>query len=145
MNGGCLWAELESVVGASGVMRIARTTSSSDRTFNPFEWVAVAGDVSPISHYWDEAQRTAVRYPPNPGVGWVFDFAQRAWAPNTVALWAQVRRERDALLAACDWRVMPDAPTSADERGAWLEYRQKLRDITDQSDPLAVQWPAPPA
>ena len=144
MNGGCLWAELESVAGASGVMRIARTTSSSDRTFNPFEWVAVAGDVSPISHYWDEAQRTAVRYPPNPGVGWVFDFARRAWVSDTALLWAQVRRERDALLAACDWRVMPDAPTPGVERVAWLEYRQALRDITVQPDPLAIEWPRSP-
>ena len=101
--------------------------------------------MSPISHYWDEAQRAAVRYPPNPGVGWVFDFAQRAWAPDTVGLWAQVRRERDALMLACDWRVLPHAPTKKGELGAWLEYRDALRDITKQPDPLAIVWPVSPA
>ncbi|MGG4054103.1 phage tail assembly chaperone [Delftia tsuruhatensis] len=27
----------------------------------------------------------------------------------------------------------------------WLAYRQALRDITDQPDPLAIVWPTAPA
>lgn len=60
------------------------------------------------------------------------------------AKWNVVRLKRNKLIAASDWRVMPDAPTSNDMRPKWLEYRQALRDITDQPDPLNIQWPDAP-
>lgn len=55
----------------------------------------------------------------------------------------QVRQQRDRLLAECDWRSLPDAPG---DRDAWLAYRQKLRDITQQPGfPDKIQLPTPPA
>lgn len=55
----------------------------------------------------------------------------------------QVRQQRDRLLAECDWRSLPDAPG---DRGAWLDYRQQLRDITQQPDfPDNIHFPTPPA
>lgn len=55
----------------------------------------------------------------------------------------QVRQKRDRLLAECDWRSLPDAPG---DRDAWLEYRQKLRDITQQTGfPDNIDFPTPPA
>lgn len=64
---------------------------------------------------------------------------------DIAAEWEKVRYERDKLLTACDWRILPDAPTSQEERQTWLDYRTALRDITDQPDPTAIAWPVPPA
>ncbi len=107
-------------------------------------WVAVPADVTPATHYWDTETQTPVAYPEPRGDGWRFDFAAQAYVPDDGALWAQVRARRDELLRACDWRVLPDAPTPEEERAAWLAYRQALRDITLQADPAAIVWPVPP-
>jgi len=55
--------------------------------------------------------------------------------------WDEIRIQRNALLSACDWTQLPDAPVDAE---AWAVYRQALRDITDQSDPFEVVWPTAP-
>lgn len=55
--------------------------------------------------------------------------------------WARVRTERNDLLAACDWTQLAD---SAADKTAWAVYRQALRDITTQANPLAIQWPEKP-
>ncbi len=108
-------------------------------------WVAVPADVTPATHYWDMEVLAPVRYPESPGDGWRFDFNAQAYVPDDGALWAQVRARRDALLVACDWRILPDAPTPEWDVPRWLAYRQALRDITDQADPAAIVWPVPPA
>jgi len=60
-----------------------------------------------------------------------------------VVTWAEVRAERDRLLAASDWTQVADAPVDA---SAWAVYRQALRDVPqDFATPDAVVWPAPPA
>ncbi|QIL69512.1 hypothetical protein G7048_03450 [Diaphorobacter sp. HDW4B] len=144
MNEPYIWAELEAVPDTDRTMKIARTTSSTGGASSPRSWVLVEGNVSPTTHYWNVEVQTPVRYPPNLGEGWSFDFAARKWVPDLNVLWAQVRRERDALLSACDWRVMPDAPTPPEILGDWLAYRRALRDITEQPDPLAIVWPCLP-
>lgn len=54
----------------------------------------------------------------------------------------QIRSERDAKLAACDWTQVADAPV---DQAAWASYRQALRDITEQSGfPETVEWPTQP-
>lgn len=55
---------------------------------------------------------------------------------------AATRARRDALLLACDWTQLPDVPLATKQ--AWAAYRQALRDITNQPDPLAIEWLAPP-
>ncbi len=53
-----------------------------------------------------------------------------------------VRAERNAKLAACDWTQLPDAPVDS---GAWAEYRQSLRDVTSQAGfPWEIVWPEQP-
>lgn len=71
------------------------------------------------------------------------DLAQLAIdeANASEAQWEHVRSDRNARLAACDWTQLPDAPVDAE---AWAVYRQALRDITDQSNPFEVVWPAAP-
>jgi len=56
--------------------------------------------------------------------------------------WAIVRGERNAKIVASDWTQVLDAPVDA---AAWAEYRQALRDITEQADPFAIMWPPIPA
>lgn len=55
------------------------------------------------------------------------------------------RGDRNALLAACDWTMLPDAPLSDAERAAWSAYRQALRDVPSQpAFPDTIVWPDPP-
>lgn len=57
--------------------------------------------------------------------------------------WDQLRAERNARLAACDWTVLSDTPTST---AAWKTYRQALRDLpANTTDPYNPVWPTPPA
>ena len=57
------------------------------------------------------------------------------------AQWAEVRKQRNALLAACDWTQLPDSPV---DQSLWVEYRQALRDITLQANPFDIVWPEYP-
>jgi len=53
----------------------------------------------------------------------------------------QGREERDALLAACDWRASSDVTLST----AWRTYRQALRDVPSQAGfPNTITWPTEP-
>lgn len=55
--------------------------------------------------------------------------------------WEGVRQERNRLLSESDWTQAPDA--TADKQ-AWQTYRQALRDITTQADPINIVWPVAP-
>lgn len=58
---------------------------------------------------------------------------------------ADMRRQRDALLASCDWTQMADSPLDASQKAAWGVYRQALRDVPEQtgfSD--TIDWPTQP-
>ena len=55
---------------------------------------------------------------------------------------AEVRAERDSLLAASDWTQLADA---AVDKAAWATYRQALRDIPSQAGfPYNVVWAVTP-
>lgn len=57
----------------------------------------------------------------------------------------QVRVQRNSLLTLCDWTQLPDAPLTAEQKQAWAEYRQALRDVPEQAGfPDAVIWPSTP-
>lgn len=45
-----------------------------------------------------------------------------------VELW--VRRQRNVLLKECDWTQVADVSLTAEQKAAWLTYRQALRDLT---------------
>lgn len=81
--------------------------------------------------------------PPKPFMTW--DSAKGNWVDARTAeqQWAAVRLERDNRIAATDWTQLPDVPLATKE--AWAVYRQALRDVTDQPDPLAIVWPVPPS
>lgn len=101
--------------------------------------------VSAFTHFFCDRTQRFKPIPGRPeGAAWQFDHTEGAWVANLDIAWATVRAQRDARLAACDWVAL-----RANERGEpvpaeWLAYRQALRDITQQADPLAVAWPAAP-
>lgn len=52
-----------------------------------------------------------------------------------------IRRDRDTKLAATDWWALSDNTMTQ----AQIDYRQALRDITDQAGfPTDVTWPTKP-
>tara|TARA_R110002072_G_scaffold2699_1_gene21820 strand:+ start:1318 stop:1599 length:282 start_codon:yes stop_codon:yes gene_type:complete len=66
--------------------------------------------------------------------------AAAANADNVAA--AQVREERDVLLAVCDWRASSDVTMS----DAWRTYRAALRDVPAQAGfPNSITWPSEPS
>lgn len=57
----------------------------------------------------------------------------------------EIRSKRQSLLSACDWTQLTDAVLSIEEKAAWQEYRQALRDIPQTFvDPNDVVWPVAP-
>jgi hypothetical protein len=63
-------------------------------------------------------------------------------AAKTASQAAQVRKQRDDLLAVCDWTQLSDAPV---DKQAWATYRQALRDISNQAGfPWEVLFPKDP-
>ena len=68
------------------------------------------------------------------------DAEEAAWAAGVPARQAaEVRKERDAKLAACDWRASSDVTLATE----WRTYRQALRDVPSQL-PGAITWPTEP-
>lgn len=58
----------------------------------------------------------------------------------------QVRAQRNSLLTLCDWTQLPDAPLTEEQKQAWAEYRQALRDVPEQAGfPENVVWPSTPS
>lgn len=59
--------------------------------------------------------------------------------------WNQIKYQRDLYLQQCDWTQLPDAVLTIEEKAAWQNYRQALRDIPQTfNSPDEVVWPAMP-
>ena len=56
--------------------------------------------------------------------------------------WFEVREIRNQLLQECDWTQLGDIPTET--KNIWSNYRQELRDVTNQSNPFNINWPVKP-
>jgi hypothetical protein len=71
-----------------------------------------------------------------------YDARELAWnAGARDRLAAEIRKERNAKIAACDWRVLPDVLNG----DVWKVYRQALRDVPIQPGfPGNVVWPVEP-
>jgi len=56
-----------------------------------------------------------------------------------------VRRQRDAMLEACDWTQGADSPLDATKKAAWASYRTGLRNLPQQAGfPDSIIWPMTP-
>ncbi len=57
----------------------------------------------------------------------------------------QVRKVREGLLQASDYIVLINAEAGTDVPQNWIDYRQALRDVPNQSGfPTDVIWPTYP-
>ena len=64
---------------------------------------------------------------------------------NTIIKARNLRADRASALSQCDWTQMPDAPLTSEQKQAWLEYRQALRDLPTQTGfPWDISWPTKP-
>ena len=103
--------------------------------------------VNAVAHITDDyVDRGEVKSKgPRPSEAHDFDYLEKRWVDRrtTESQWALVRRERDRLLSETDWTQLPDVPQTTKE--VYLEYRQSLRNITDQVDPFNIFWPGKPA
>jgi hypothetical protein len=78
---------------------------------------------------------------------WAWDAAARRWlsSPTSAAIAAEVRRDRDQRLAACDWVTLRALELSQPLPSEWAAYRAALRAVPDQSGfPQQVEWPVAP-
>lgn len=64
-------------------------------------------------------------------------------SPNAIA--ASATTERNQRLAASDWLILRAQEQGQPVPQEWLDYRQQLRDITEQPGwPTSIQWPQAP-
>jgi len=59
--------------------------------------------------------------------------------------WVGVREERNGMLNSSDWTQLADSPLAEEQKNAWRQYRQELRDITNQANPFEVIYPVQPS
>lgn len=74
----------------------------------------------------------------------VRDMTQDERATAIEKQWETIRLQRNRKLMLCDWTQLSDTPLPEEEKAAWANYRQALRDVTTQSDPFTIIWPEEP-
>ncbi len=102
------------------------------------------GEGTNASHYVCLADLILLEKPKQPSPSHVFDWVTKTWALDMDKAWETVRVERDRLLQSSDWRVTKAAELGQPIDLAWAVYRQALRNITLQADPLNIIWPTVP-
>jgi len=123
------------------------------KNFNPENWEAeaITGLIEDHAQFvvahWDY-QETATETSPL-SVGDIGTSSATAWTPppppgfDDPTQEEMVRQERNYLLRETDWMMFSDTDSPSQ---AWLDYRQALRDIPEQSGfPTSVTWPTKPA
>jgi len=101
----------------------------------------VEGQYSDSEFYFVNNQ--PIQIPSKPNDYSYFDFDSKQWVSDVESLKRKIRTERNKLLSNSDWTQLQDVYLN--NRDQWLEYRQSLRDITNQqSFPFDVVWPQKP-
>lgn len=86
----------------------------------------------------------AVEKKTKPSENHKFDYSLKEWVDTrTIQMqWDFVRQKRNHLLSESDWTQLSDV--SLVKKEAFAQYRQALRDVTNQPDPFTIQWPQMP-
>lgn len=98
----------------------------------------------------DRATQKLVPSAPVYEAPWVYTVAvvaktQEDMAAEATSEAANVRAQRDRLLAATDWRVIKALEAGEAVPADWAAYRQALRDVTAQDGfPYTIAWPVSP-
>jgi hypothetical protein len=53
---------------------------------------------------------------------------------------AQMRNQRNQMLAQSDWTQMADSPLSIEQKTAWAAYRQQLRNLPAEIPSDIKNW-----
>jgi hypothetical protein len=118
----------------------------SDEVAASFDVYRVTPTPQPESDYAVNLERTAVKV----NGTWIEKWIETPATPEqiaerTTAKSADVRSERNRLLADCDWTQLADSPLDADAKLAWQLYRETLRMVPEQPGfPWNVEWPPVP-
>ena len=102
----------------------------------------IEGIPGDVPNSWYAPKNSISIFPPTDEPGkWIFE--DGAWTELTAEKKAVlIRQQRDALLLATDYMMMPDYPMSELARENLKVYRQALRDVPEQPDfPNSVVWP----
>ena len=75
----------------------------------------------------------------------IVDATQEKINQRLATKWQEVRDERNARLNSSDWTQAADSPFTEEQKNAWRQYRQELRDITNQANPFEVIYPVQPS
>jgi hypothetical protein len=94
---------------------------------------------------FDSTQRKYVPLPPMPSSYHQWQGNQWVDLATAEQKWSEIRKIRDAMLAASDWIALSSLERGKPLSNAVKDYRQSLRDMTTQADPFNVVWPAAPA
>lgn len=124
--------------------RWAILNTKDNRVLNVTEWDGVSS--------WTPPEGTTLRQltdEESVGKGWRWLNEQWVWDPSPEWVeieWTSVRNRRTELLAASDYKLLPDvwAEMSGEEQEKWTAYRKALRNITKQTDPFNLVWPVSP-
>jgi hypothetical protein len=104
-------------------------------------FVTVESDVMDsqlANSYYDFDTQAFYQLPPKPDGFYNFDQNTKQWVADLGAWEADAKQKRQTLLYQSDWTQLSDAPV---DRQAWANYRQHLRDITEQQDfPIKIDW-----
>lgn len=98
--------------------------------------------VTEDTHYIEGGE--VIEKPQRPSAFHEWSMDTKEWILDQEKAWSAVRHQRDILIAATDWMVLPDAPFTESEIEEIKVYRQDLRDITEQRDPGNIIWPEKP-
>ena len=104
----------------------------------------IEGAYSSLRFYIDVDSKVALAKDIPPSPHHTFNYTTKQWVANPAAAWAAVKLARQKLLTESDWRVTKAAESGQPVPPEWVVYRQALRDITSQADPLALDWPVAP-
>ena len=126
--------------------RVLQTGNCADTDINlqlvPDNHSIILKKINNLDYYFFEEKLVAM--PLKPDSYFVFNYSTRQWEDLRTLnqKWNIVRQKRDGLIGFCDWTQLSDVPLT--DKQAWTTYRQALRDITLQPDPLNIIWPTPP-
>ena len=96
---------------------------------------------------WTYDEETNEWVPPvaKPDVDAEWDEDSQEWIPGPEVLARDTRGKRDRLLAESDWVTIRATDIGDPVPTEWLDYRQALRDIPDQTGfPEEIDWPQEP-
>ena len=108
--------------------------------------VQTTEEITCSGHYYTGSAFVAIPVRPSRFHDW--DWDNKVWHNHVINMWKAVRKERDMLLAVCDWTQVADSPLSTQDKADWAMYRNQLRNFPQWNSSVtdwdALNWPVPP-